>query len=172
MGNYELANAAFLEGHTLTPNIIATRRQGRHKYGFELNFEQEISPRVSVFGRVGWSDGRNESFAYTEDDRTLELGAFAPGESWHRKYDRAGVVLVANGIVAAHQEYLAMGGLGFLLGDGGLTHGPEKIFEGFYTAHLWRGFFASFDIQHINNPGYNQVRGPVTVPGLRFHADF
>jgi high affinity Mn2+ porin len=172
MGNYELANAAFLSGSTPTPDIIATRRQGRHKYGFELNFEQEIIPQISVFGRVGWSDGRNESFAYTEDDRTVELGAFSPGESWHRKYDRAGVVFVANGIVAAHQQYLALGGLGFLLGDGGLAYGPEKIFEGFYTAHLWRGFFASFDLQHINNPGYNMARGPVLVPALRFHADF
>jgi high affinity Mn2+ porin len=77
-----------------------------------------------------------------------------------------------NGIVAAHQNYLALGGLGFLLGDGALTYGHEKIFEGFYTVHLWRGLFASFDVQHINNPGYNKARGPVLVPGLRFHVDF
>jgi len=172
MGNYELANAAFLDHESGTPDIIATRRQGRHKYGFGLNFEQEITPQVGVFGRLGWSDGRNESFAYTEVDRTLELGGFATGGSWHRKNDRAGVAFVANGIVAAHQQYLALGGLGFLLGDGGLTYGPEKTFEGFYTTHLWRGFFASFDLQHINNPGYNMDRGPVTVPAVRFHADF
>jgi hypothetical protein len=81
-------------------------------------------------------------------------------------------VFVANEIVAAHQQYLGYGGLGFLLGDGALTPGPEKIFEGFYTAHLWRGFFASCDFQHINNPGYNKARGPVFVPGLRFHVEF
>ncbi|HEX4074643.1 MAG TPA: carbohydrate porin [Candidatus Acidoferrales bacterium] len=172
MGNYEEANADYLDRETPTPDIISTRRQGRHKYGFGLNFEQAINSQVGVFGRLGWSDGRNESFAYTEDDRTLELGGFTIGKSWHRKNDRAGAVFIANGISAAHQQYLAMGGLGFLLGDGGLTYGPEKIFEGFYTAHIWRGFFASFDIQHINNPGYNQARGPVTVPGLRFHVDF
>ena len=52
-------------------------------------------------------------------------------------------------------------------------YGPEKILECFYTAQLWRGFSRlSFDLQHINNPGYNQVRGPVTVPTLRFHAEF
>ncbi|MGH9691942.1 MAG: carbohydrate porin [Candidatus Acidiferrales bacterium] len=172
MGNYREAIADFLDHKTLTPDIVATRRQGRHKYGFGLNFEQDITSQVGVFGRLGWSDGRNESFAYTEDDRTLELGGFARGSSWHRRNDRAGVAFVANAIVAAHQQYLALGGLGFLLGDGGLTYGPEKIFEGFYTAHLWRGFFASFDLQHINNPGYNQVRGPVTVPGIRLHVDF
>jgi hypothetical protein len=173
MGNYREAIDGYLDGPRISPpNIIGTRRQGRHKYGFGLNFEQEITSRVALFGRLGWSDGQNESFAYTEDDRTLELGSFAKGSWWHRSNDRAGLAFVANGIVAAHQQYLALGGLGFLLGDGGLTYAPEKIVEGFYTAHLWRGFFASFDLQHIDNPGYNQVRGPVTVGGLRFHTDF
>lgn len=172
MGNYEEANADYLDGITPTPEIAFTRRQGRHKYGFDFNFEQAITTNFGIFGRLGWSDGRNESFAYTEDDRTLQVGGFWGGAAWRRKNDRAGAVFVANGIVKAHQAYLADGGLGFLLGDGGLTYGPEEIFEAFYTAHLWRGFFASFDLQHVNNPGYNQARGPVTVPGLRFHVDF
>ncbi len=173
MGNYREAIDDYLAGpRTSRPDISSTRRQGHRKYGFGLNFEQAITSQIGIFGRLGWSDGHNESFAYTEDDRTLQLGGFATGALWHRHNDRAGAVFVANGIVAAHQQYLALGGLGFLLGDGGLTYGPEKIVEGFYTAHLWRGFFASFDLQHINNPGYNQERGPVTVPGLRFHVDF
>ena len=172
MGNYREAIANFLNGQSTVPDIVATRRQGRQKYGFGLNFEQELTPHLAAFGRVGWSDGRNESFAYTEVDRTVELGLFTKGDSWHRRNDRAGVVFVANAIVAAHQQYLALGGLGFLLGDGALTYGPEKIFEGFYTAHVWRGLFASFDLQHVNNPGYNKARGPVLVPGLRFHVDF
>ena len=172
MGNYAESIRDFFNHETPTPDIKFTRRQGRHKYGFGLNFEQEITPQVGIFGRVGWSDGHNESFAYTEDDRTFELGGFSTGEKWRRKNDRAGVAFVANGIVAAHQHYLALGGLGFLLGDGALTYGPEKIFEGFYTAHLWRGFYLAFDVQHINNPGYNQARGPVLVPAVRFHADF
>jgi len=37
---------------------------------------------------------------------------------------------------------------------------------------MWRGLFASFDAQHVNNPGYNKARGPVWVPGLRLHVDF
>ena len=172
MGNYEESIAGYLDHRTATPDITATRQQGRHKYGFGLNFEQEITPHVGIFGRLGWSDGRNESFAYTEDDRTLELGGFAPGSSWHRLNDRAGVALVGNGIVAAHQQYLALGGLGFVLGDGGLTYGHEKIVESFYTAHLWRGLFASYDFQHIDDPGYNQARGPVAVSGVRCHVDF
>jgi hypothetical protein len=172
MGNYEQAIRNFQDGDTPVPDIVATRREGRHRYGFGLNFEQEIAPQIAIFGRLGWSDGRNEAYEYTEVDRTIELGAFSKGDRWKRRNDRAGVVFVANGIVAAHHEYLRLGGLGFLLGDGNLTYGPEKIVEAFYTAHLWRGFFASFDVQHINNPGYNKDRGPVLVPGVRAHVDF
>ena len=73
---------------------------------------------------------------------------------------------------AYHQTYLADGGLGFLLGDGGLTYGRETIEEAFYTVHAWRGLYFAVDYQHINNPGYNRDRGPVSVPGLRLHLEF
>ena len=43
MGNYKEAIAEFLDHETATPNIIDTRRQGRHRYGFGLNFEQSIT---------------------------------------------------------------------------------------------------------------------------------
>ena len=142
------------------------------KYGFGLNVEQDLTKEFGVFARLGWSDGRSESFAYTEVDRTVEIGSYFHGESWHRKNDHAGAVFTMNGIVSDHARYLALGGLGFLLGDGALTYGHEKIFEGYYTLHAWRGIFASFDLQHVNNPGYNKDRGPATVPSLRLHADF
>jgi high affinity Mn2+ porin len=171
MGNYEEAIRNAENSHT-TPDITSTRKQGRHRYGFGLNFEQELPKKIGVFGRLGWSDGRNESFAYTEVDRTFEVGGFTTGARWNRRNDRAGAAVAINGIVRAHQQYLALGGLGFLLGDGALRYGHEKIFEGFYTAHLWRGIFGSFDLQHINNPGYNKDRGPVVVTGLRLHVEF
>src|SRR5580658_5535355 len=132
MGNYREAIENFEHGDTPTPNIIATRMQGRHKYGFGLNFEQQLTSSIAAFGHLGWADGRNESFAYTEVDRTGQIGAFSQGKPWRRSNDRAGVTFVANGIVAAHQQYLALGGDGFLLGDGGLTYGAEKIEEAFY----------------------------------------
>jgi high affinity Mn2+ porin len=174
MGNYREAieNFEASDGEESVPNIISTRRQGRHKYGLGLNFEQSLGDSLGLFGRLGWSDGRNESFAYTEVDRTAQIGLFSMGTHWHRANDRAGATFVANGIVMAHQQYLALGGVGFLLGDGGLTYGPEKILEGFYTAHVWRGLYASFDLQHTNNPGYNMARGPVIIPALRAHLDF
>ena len=78
----------------------------------------------------------------------------------------------SNGISADHRLYLALGGKGFLLGDGALTYGRENILETYYTFHVWGGVFTSFDLQHINNPGYNRDRGPVLVPWLRLHLEF
>jgi carbohydrate-selective porin OprB len=172
MGSYREAINDFLAGETSRPNIIATRQQGRVKYGFGLNFEQDLAEQFGVFGRLGWADGRNESFAYTEVDRALELGVYVKGKVWRRTNDRAGGAVSINGLSNDHARYLALGGLGFLLGDGALTYSPEKIVEAYYTVHMWRGLFASVDLQHINAPGYNQARGPVIVPGLRLHVDF
>ena len=70
-----------------------------------------------------------------------------------------------------HRLYLALGGKGFLLGDGHLNYGRENIFEMFYTIHVWRGVYGAFDLQHVNNPGYNRDRGPVLVPAVRLHLD-
>jgi high affinity Mn2+ porin len=172
MGSYREAIDEFLAGKTSQPNIVATRRQGRHKYGFDLNFEQNLTDKLRAFGRWGWNDGRNESFVYTEVDRALELGGDYSGDAWRRKNDRAGAAVSMNAISGDHARYLALGGIGFLLGDGALNYGREKIFETYYTAHVWRGTFVSFDLQHVNNSGYNKDRGPVLVPGLRFHVDF
>jgi high affinity Mn2+ porin len=172
MGNYREAIAEYLDGETATPNIIATRRQGRHKVGAGINFEQNLISQIRAFGRLGWNDGHNESFVYTEADRVFETGADDRGDAWHRKNDKVGAAFSLNSISAPHREYLALGGLGFLLGDGALNYGQEKIVESYYTAHVWRGIFSSFDLQHINNPGYNQARGPVLVSSLRLHVDF
>jgi high affinity Mn2+ porin len=172
MGNYEQSILQYRDHDVATPDITVTRRPGRRKYGFDFNWEQEVADSIGAFGRLGWSDGRNESFAYTECDRTAEGGVFSQGSRWGRPNDRAGVAFVANGIVAAHREYLAFGGLGFQLGDGGLTYGLEKIVESFYTAHLWRGVFVACDLEHANNPGYNMARGPVFISSVRLHVDF
>ena len=172
MGSYRVAINNFLAGVTPTPEITAHPLQTTTKYGFGINVEQPINDWLSVFGRWGWDEGKHESYAYTEDDETLQLGVGARGQRWARKFDRAGLAFISNGISRDHQEYLALGGEGFLLGDGTLSYGRETIEEGYYTAHLWRGVFAAFDLQHINNPGYNRARGPVIVPGLRLHVEF
>jgi len=172
MGSYREAVDNFLAGHTPLPDITAHPLRTSIKYGFGVNFEQSLNDWVGVFGRWGWSEGRHESYAYTEVDQTVLTGLGANGKRWRRSLDRAGMAFVSNGISRDHQQYLALGGSGFLLGDGGLNYGREEIVEAYYTAHLWRGVFASAGLQHVNNPGYNRDRGPVLVPSLRLHLEF
>ncbi|HTZ98341.1 MAG TPA: carbohydrate porin [Terriglobales bacterium] len=172
MGIYKDAIAQFNEGLTPTPDITNHPWHITEKYGFGVNIEQTIMPDVIAFARWGWNNGKTESFAYTEDDETVETGVGFYGRRWHRKQDRAGVAFVTNGICKYHQQYLADGGLGFLLGDGGLNYGRETIVETYYTAHVWRGIYVAPGVQHINNPGYNRDRGPVTVPSFRIHVEF
>lgn len=171
MGSYREAVQAFLAGTDPQPNVEVHRKQGRVKYGFGLNAEQEITKNLRVFGRLGWNEGQNESFAYTEVDQAVEVGADWQLKRWQRPNDKIGFAFITNGISRLHQLYLALGGNGFLLGDGRLTYGREDIIETYYTAHLWRGVYFSPDLQWAAHPGYNKDRGPVVVPGLRLHLE-
>src|ERR1700682_4292883 len=172
MGSYREAVDDFLAGKTSAPDITAHPLRTTIKYGLAANFEQALNDWLIAYGRWGWNEGRHESYAYTEVDQTFALGLGLGAKKWKRKLDRAGLNFVSNGISRDHQKYLALGGRGFLLGDGKLTYGRETIFEAYYTVHVWRGLYGSFDLQHVNNPGYNRDRGPVTVPTLRVHVEF
>jgi carbohydrate-selective porin OprB len=170
MGTY--ADSIRLAKQTGTiPDITATRRNGTLKYGFGLNMEQEIVKDVGVFARLGWNDGKTESFAFTAIDRLATGGVSVTGTRWHRPFDTVATEFTANGISAVHEQYLAMGGHDFLLGDGKLEYGPESIWESYYSARLFPGFFTSFDLQHVANPAYNQQRGPVWIPSIRLHFE-
>jgi high affinity Mn2+ porin len=172
MGVYRDAINHYLAGKTPTPEVTNHPLQTTVKYGFGVNLEEEINHSLRAFARFGWNEGQHESYAYTEVDQTIALGADHTGERWKRNLDRVGAVFVSNAIKADHQLYLKLGGTGFLLGDGNLNYGRENIVEGYYNAHLGRGFFAGFDLQHLNNPGYNRDRGPVLVPAVRIHLEF
>ena len=170
MGSYREAINAFLAGVDSVPDIAAHRRPGRTKRGVGLNLWQGVGD-VRLFGRGGVNDGRAESFAYTEVDESVQIGADLTGRSWRRDQDRIGVAFASNGLGHDHREYLALGGRGFLLGDGRLTYGREQIVEAYYTVHVWHGLSAAFDLQRIANPGYNRDRGPALVLAGRLHLD-
>lgn len=175
MGDYREAVNAFLYGadqNLPAPNILLHEHFGALKYGFGYNTEQELTENLRLFGRFGWNEGQHESFAYTEVDQTVEIGGDYAGARWHRPEDKIGLALVSNAIKSNHQEYLKLGGLGFLLGDGNLNYGREDIVESYYNRHAWRGLFYALDVQHIDHPGYNRDRGPVWVGSLRAHVDF
>jgi hypothetical protein len=171
MGSYDEAIESFLAGRDPKPDIVAHRRPGRVKTGLGLNIGYTLLEPLRVFARAGWNEGHNESFAYTEVNDSALAGGDLTGAWWKRSQDRAGVAFVSNGLSPAHREYLALGGLGFLLGDGALRYGREDILETYYTAHVWRGVSASGGLQYIDHPGYNRDRGPVLVEMLRLHID-
>lgn len=172
MGIYRDAVLQYEEHLVPRPDITNHPWHITRKYGFGVNLEQHFTTNLAAFARFGWDNGKTESFAYTEVDQTFAGGLGAYGAMWHRAHDRAGIAFVTNGICEDHQDYLAAGGLGFLIGDGALNYGRENIVESYYTAHVWRGIYVAPGVQHINNPGYNRDRGPVLVPSFRAHVEF
>jgi len=154
------------------PSVQAIRRPGTLKYGSGVSFDQELSRDLGVFSRVGWNDGKTEDFAFTAIDRLAEGGVSLKGTRWKRKDDVVATAFAAAGISGVHAVYLAMGGLDFLIGDGKLNYAPEYLWESYYSARVVRGFYATFDVQHYNNPAYNHDRGPVWVESVRLHIEF
>lgn len=153
------------------PDVTATRRNGTLKYGFGLNAEQEITGEIGVFARLGWNDGKTESFAFTAIDRLATGGVSINGKRWHRPFDTVATEITVAGISGVHALYLARGGHDFLIGDGHLQYGPETTSESYYNARVLPWLFAAIDLQHVTNPAYNQDRGPVWIPSLRLHVE-
>ena len=153
------------------PDITAVRKNGTIKYGAGVNIEQQLAKDLGMFVRLGWNDGKTESFAFTAIDRLASGGVSFAGPSWKRPDDVVATELTVSGISGVHASYLAAGGQDFLIGDGALQYGPECIWESYYSARVYRGFFASIDLQHITNPAYNEVRGPVWVGSARLHLE-
>jgi len=151
---------------------VANVRKDQSKFAFGINLEQAITQDLGLFGRFSWNDGRRETYAYAEIDRSLVLGATMKGRLWLRPDDTLGFAWAINGISGAHRDYLAAGGLGFFIGDGRLTYGPESILEAFYSAKVFSSLWFSVTGQHIIHPAYNVERGPAEFIGLRIHLEY
>lgn len=154
------------------PDITAVRHTGTLKHGFGLNAEQELTKDIGAFLRLGWNDGKSQDFAFTAIDRLVSGGVSIAGSRWKRPHDNVASALTVSGLAGIHQQYLARGGLDFLIGDGRLTYGTERIWESYYSARLVSWLFASLDLQHITNPAFNRDRGPLWVPSLRLHIEY
>lgn len=62
--------------------------------------------------------------------------------------------------------------LGVLIGDGALNYGTERIAELYYNWAAMPHLTLGLNYQYVVHPAYNRDRGPVSILGLRVHADF
>ena len=164
MGSYQEA----IDNPIRPADITATRKY-RFKYGFGLNLEQEIVKNIGFFSRLGWNDGQNEAWMFSDVVYAASLGFSIKGAFWHRPDDTFGLAGVFNGISRVEQKFFAAGGSGILGGDGNLNYGWEKILETYYNFQIWKTIHATVDYQFISDPAFNRDRGPVSVFGARLH---
>ena len=171
LGAYDDATALAVALHQ--PADLSPVRRPRFRPGGSVNLEQALDDDLGIFLRASLADGSQESYEFTDMDRSLSSGLSLKGESWGRKDDAAGLALEDGAVSKSAQMFLAAGGLGILIGDGRLLHyHDENVLEAWYRAAVLEGAAVTLDYQFIANPAYNADRGPVSVLGLRLHAQF
>ncbi len=164
---------AYLQSHPgVDPEtILNVRGTEKNKTGLGLNLEQALPWNLGYFLRVMATDGRAETYAFTEVDNSLSSGLLGTGESWGRSQDRVGVSWMVNGLSAQRKAYLKAGGISFFIGDGALNYQTENIVEGFYSWGITPALWFTLDYQRIQNPAYNASRGPIDVLAFRWHVE-
>jgi len=165
MGSYSQAIAGNLQ-------VQDTRAQGRTKAGMAGSANYDFGRGLGGFVRASFNDGQNETWAFTEIDRSLALGAVQSGARWGRERDEAGAGLVVSGLSGPHRAYLEAGGYGFIIGDGALHYGAEFLGELFYRAGVTEQVSLGVNYQPILHPAFNRDRGPVHVFTGRAHIAF
>ena len=168
MGSYNQSIAT----SPIAPDITATRVYSRNKYGGVINVEQPLSNAWGLFARGSWNDGKNETWAFTEIDRSICLGVVQKEGFLKRESDEFGIATVVNGLSDPHKNYLRAGGYGFIVGDGSLNYKREWVTEIYYKINLfYPGFWLTPDYQFVMNPAYNGDRGPAHVISVRAHIE-
>lgn len=162
--NYGSANAG-------APDLCWARKPNS-KIGLGVSLEQSISKDIGVFFRGMKSDGKTEVYAFTSTDSSISFGTLIKGTGWGRARDSVGIGYAQNWISTSHVNYLTMGGIDGFIGDGKISYKPERTFETYYNLNVNRFFWFTLDYQRIVNPAYNSDRGPVTMYGVRAHAEF
>jgi high affinity Mn2+ porin len=170
MASYGAATAILLANG---PNAdISPARAYRYKYGFGLNWEQEIMKNVGLFSRLGWNDGHEETWTFTDINYSASLGVSVNGQAWRRPDDTFGLAGILGGASPDNRRFLEAGGTDMLDGDGALNYGWEKVLETYYDFKIWKSIHTAVDYQFITNPAFNRDRGPISVFGARLHWEF
>jgi hypothetical protein len=170
MARYDDA-LALAESTGSPPSLAPVRTTEHTKVGAGVNLEQTLSRDVGSFLRAMWADGKTETYAFTEADRSISAGTSIMGTSWKRPADYLGVAFAINVLSRPHRQFLERGGTTFFLGDGRLNYAPEQIVEIYYSFAPLRQLALSLDYQRIAHPGYNADRGPASFFALRLHLE-
>ena len=153
-------------------DVTQTRANGRTKAGLAASANWDFGAGLGAFARASFNDGKNETWAFTEIDRSVALGVVQSGGRWGRELDEAGAAVVVSGLSSLHRSYLAGGGYGFLIGDGALSYAVEVLGEIYYRAALTSQISLGVNYQPVFNPAYNKDRGPAHVFTGRAHVAF
>lgn len=144
----------------------------RRKTMLALNMEQALTPELGAFLRLSWNDGRTNNWMFTEMDRAISAGLSLAGARWERPADTVGLATNIGFISKGRQEFLAAGGIGFIVGDGRLTYAPEWVTELYYDARIAAGVNIALNYQLVVNPAYNADRGPVNLFAVRLRTAY
>jgi high affinity Mn2+ porin len=170
---YQTVIDEYKNGTDTSLNVITGTTYGGKKYGMGISVNQALGNRLNSFFRLGWNNGKTATWAFAEIDNTGSLGFRYYGIGKGRSADNIGLAFVSNGISSGHREFLAIGGYGFMIGDGKLPHYTrENIAELFYDVKLFEKLFATLDYQFVAHPAYNGDRGPVSLLAARVHISF
>lgn len=171
MGRYADAIALGLQTDQ-APNVALVRHYGG-RAGLSFDLQQQLTADLGLFARGGFAGGDAEPYEFADIDRTVSGGLSLKGRRWRRANDTIGLAIELNGISRLHQQYLAAGGLGILVGDGRLPNpGGESILETYYSLSLAPWAQLAADYQFVDHPAYNRDRGPVSIFGARLHLQF
>jgi high affinity Mn2+ porin len=171
MGDYN--EATKLAEETGLPADIGATRAYRSRTGVSANLQQSLTADLGLFARAGIAQGGYEAYDFTDIDKTFSVGLSLTGKRWGRSDDTVGIATVIDDVSRAAKNFFNAGGLGILVGDGSLPlSGPEQIEEIYYSYALTSYAHVSADYQFVNNPGYDRLRGPVSVMAVRFHVQY
>ena len=147
MGNYRDALAEM----PVDPDITPTRAY-RIKYGFGVSFEQETDDgpglvRCGPAGTTARSEaGRSPRSTRRRRRAVAEGHGVAPAERRGRPGGRG------QRPVGRPPDYLAAGGLGFIIGDGALSYAPEEIARNLLQLGAAKGIDVTSDFQGVEHP--------------------
>lgn len=172
IGNYRIYGWSKTTDYTLWDDFTETNK---HRSGYGINFDQQLTDTLTIFGRYGWADPKvfdPAVVAWNGANYTIEhawsAGFQVDGKAWNREGDHIGV---AYGVDVPSEDYKDA--------VAGSKAENEQHAELYYAWRVNEYLLITPDIQVIWNPfGDDNIidndrrDATVTVIGCRLTMDF